>query len=138
MHQCSVYTLIISKFIPLIQSQGPVGIIYLSWVPHSHQNYNESNLALDLAPRPDQGEAVWSLTGHIEVDESLVLAHLVEDHTLVHGGHVGILYHQLAHSLGKAQAQGSILSLSSPTWTLPFCKEATMPTRNGDTEALGY
>lgn len=28
---------------------------------------------------------VWLLTGHIEVDETLILAHFVEDHTLVHG-----------------------------------------------------
>lgn len=82
---------------------------------------------------------VWSLTGHIEVDEPLILAHLVGDHTLVHGGHVGILDHQLAHSLGEHRQKDPFPAQVLPTWALPFCKKVAVPTTvMGETEALDW
>lgn len=55
-----------------------------------------AHLAPDLHPGLPK-----SLTGHVEVDETLILAHFVEDHALVHGGHIGLLDHQLAHRLDR-------------------------------------
>lgn len=92
-------------------SPSPVS---LSWMPHNHRNLSP-NLVSCSSPRPALSlcpPGPWpppcppgSLTGHVEVDEPLILAHLVEDHTLVHGRHIGILDHQLAHRLGRAQAE---------------------------------
>lgn len=85
-----------------------------TWVHHPFPSLFSSCalLASDLHPGLPK-----SLTGHIEVDEPLILAHFVEDHTFVHGRHVGILDNQLAHRLGRAQTLGSISCPSSPTWT---------------------
>lgn len=83
-------------------------------MPHGHRNsvgpnpgssaflpglLSSAHLVPDLHPGLPK-----SLTGHIKVDEPLILAHFVEDHALVHGGDIGILDHQLAHRLGRAQA----------------------------------
>lgn len=75
---------------------------------YSHQKLMGMHFVSELVPRPAQG-LLGSLTGHIEVDEPLVPAHFVGDHTFVHGRHISILDHQLAHRLGRKQACGSFL-----------------------------
>lgn len=111
-HLIPVRMPITSKSVPPAKTQRPSGPWVSLLAPQGHKKLNGAptqayyllpglvsscaHLVPDLHPGLPK-----SLTGHVEVDEPLILTHFVEDHALVHGGHIGLLDHQLAHRLDR-------------------------------------